>query len=576
MKEKKTGGGFVNLNISIGNQDFESIRTQQCFYIDKTAFIKEWWENRDSVTLITRPRRFGKTLNMSMMNCFFSNAYRDRGDLFEGLSVWDEERYRNMQGTYPVIFLSFAAVKGSTYQSSRESILLLLENVYQQFRFLLQDDILTENERKYFASVGTSMTDASAAMAIYNLSDYLSRYYNKKVLLLLDEYDTPMQEAYVHGFWDEMAGFMRSIFNASFKTNPYVERAIMTGITRVSKESIFSDLNNLTVVTTTSKKYGDCFGFTEEEVFRALDAAGLGDQKQKVKEWYDGFTFGKHRDIYNPWSITNFLEEKKIRLYWANSSSNSLVSKLIQEAGPDIKISMEHLLAGEHLQTEIDEQTVFQALDDNEEAIWSLLLASGYLKVERSPEDALDENQNYELSLTNLEVEKMFRKMIQNWFRNPSARYNDFIKAMFMGDVDYMNEFMNQMTQVMFSSFDTGRHPSGKAEPERFYHGFVLGLIVDLADRYHITSNRESGFGRYDVMLEPKKKSDPAFIFEFKVYNPFRESSLEAAADNALKQINTRQYDAALRAKGIGAERIRHLGFAFEGKKVLIKERGIL
>ena len=237
---------------------------------------------------------------------------------------------------------------------------------------------------------------------------------------------------------------------------------------------------------------------------------------------------------------------------------------------------MEHLLAGEHLQTEIDEQTVFQALDDNEEAIWSLLLASGYLKVERSPEDALDENQNYELSLTNLEVEKMFRKMIQNWFRNPSARYNDFIKAMFMGDVDYMNEFMNQMTQVMFSSFDTGRHPSGKAEPERFYHGFVLGLIVDLADRYHITSNRESGFGRYDVMLEPKKKSDPAFIFEFKVYNPFRESSLEAAADNALKQINTRQYDAALRAKGIGAERIRHLGFAFEGKKVLIKERGIL
>ena len=562
----------MNLNISIGNQDFDSLRTQQCFYIDKTAFIKEWWENKDSVTLITRPRRFGKTLNMSMLHCFFSTMYQNRGDLFEGLSIWKEEKYRKLQGTYPVIFLSFAAVKGTTYESSRESILLLLENVYQQFRFLLQEDILSEKERRYFESVGTSMTDAAAAMALHNLSDYLGRYYNKKVILLLDEYDTPMQEAYVHGFWNEMAGFMRSMFNASFKTNPYIERAVMTGITRVSKESIFSDLNNLTIVTTTAEKYRDCFGFTEAEVFRALDMAGLGDKKQLVKQWYDGFTFGSHKDIYNPWSITNFLEEKKIKLYWANSSSNSLVSKLIRESSPDIKTAMEHLLAGEHLRTEIDEQMVFQALDDNEEAIWSLLLASGYLKVEKSPEDALDENQQYELSLTNLEVEKMFRKMIQSWFKNPSAKYNDFIKAMLLHDVDYMNVFMNQMAQVMFSSFDTGKHPSGKTEPERFYHGFVLGLMVDLADRYHITSNRESGFGRYDVMLEPKKKEDPAFVLEFKVHNPAKESSLEETADNALKQIDTKQYDTMLVEKGITAERISHLGLAFEGKKVLIVE----
>lgn len=561
----------MNLNISIGNQDFDSLRTQQCFYIDKTAFIKEWWENKDSVTLITRPRRFGKTLNMSMLHCFFSTMYQNRGDLFEGLSIWKEEKYRKLQGTYPVIFLSFAAVKGTTYESSRESILLLLENVYQQFRFLLQEDILSEKERRYFESVGTSMTDAAAAMALHNLSDYLGRYYNKKVILLLDEYDTPMQEAYVHGFWNEMAGFMRSMFNASFKTNPYIERAVMTGITRVSKESIFSDLNNLTIVTTT-EKYRDCFGFTEAEVFRALDMAGLGDKKQLVKQWYDGFTFGSHKDIYNPWSITNFLEEKKIKSYWANSSSNSLVSKLIRESSPDIKTAMEHLLAGEHLRTEIDEQMVFQALDDNEEAIWSLLLASGYLKVEKSPEDALDENQQYELSLTNLEVEKMFRKMIQSWFKNPSAKYNDFIKAMLLHDVDYMNVFMNQMAQVMFSSFDTGKHPSGKTEPERFYHGFVLGLMVDLADRYHITSNRESGFGRYDVMLEPKRKEDPAFVLEFKVHNPAKESSLEETADNALKQIDTKQYDTMLVEKGITAERISHLGLAFEGKKVLIKE----
>lgn len=562
----------MNMNISIGNQDFESIRTQQCFYIDKTGFIKEWWENKDSVTLITRPRRFGKTLNMSMLNCFFSTTYQNRGDLFEGLSIWKEEKYRKFQGTYPVLSVTFANVKERNYKQTMEMICQILTNLYNKHIFLLEGDLLTEEEKRFFLNVNSTMNETTAAMAIYNLSDYLSRYYNKKVILLLDEYDTPMQEAYINGFWDEMAGFMRSMFNASFKTNPYVERSIMTGITRVSKESIFSDLNNLTIVTTTSEKYGDCFGFTEEEVFMALENAGLGDQKQKVKEWYDGFTFGKHKDIYNPWSITNFLEEKKIKLYWANSSSNSLVSKLIRESSPDIKIAMEHLLEGKHLKTEIDEQTVFQALDDNEEAIWSLLLASGYLKVERSPEDAIDEDQRYELSLTNLEVEKMFRKMIQNWFKNPSARYNDFIKALFINDVDYMNEFMNQMAEVTFSSFDIGNHPSDKAEPERFYHGFVLGLIVDLADRYHITSNRESGFGRYDVLLEPKKENDPAFVFEFKVYNPAKENGLEEAADNALKQIESKQYDTVLRARGIASERIRHLGFAFEGKRVLIKE----
>ena len=562
----------MNMNISIGNQDFESIRTQQCFYIDKTGFIKEWWENKDSVTLITRPRRFGKTLNMSMLNCFFSTTYQNRGDLFEGLSIWKEEKYRKLQGTYPVLSVTFANVKERNYKQTMEMICQILTNLYNKHIFLLEGDLLTEEEKRFFLNVNSTMNETTAAMAIYNLSDYLSRYYNKKVILLLDEYDTPMQEAYINGFWDEMAGFMRSMFNASFKTNPYVERSIMTGITRVSKESIFSDLNNLTIVTTTSEKYGDCFGFTEEEVFMALENAGLGDQKQKVKEWYDGFTFGKHKDIYNPWSITNFLEEKKIKLYWANSSSNSLVSKLIRESSPDIKIAMEHLLEGKHLKTEIDEQTVFQALDDNEEAIWSLLLASGYLKVERSPEDAIDEDQRYELSLTNLEVEKMFRKMIQNWFKNPSARYNDFIKALFINDVDYMNEFMNQMAEVTFSSFDTGNHPSDKAEPERFYHGFVLGLIVDLADRYYITSNRESGFGRYDVLLEPKKENDSAFVFEFKVYNPAKENGLEEAADNALKQIELKQYDTVLRARGIASERIRHLGFAFEGKRVLIKE----
>lgn len=556
--------------VSIGNQDFESIRKSGSFYIDKTAFIKEWWENNDSVTLITRPRRFGKTLNLSMLQCFFSVKYKDRADLFKNLSIWKEKKYQDLQGTYPVIFLSFASVKGITYESARESILLLLEGLYQQHSFLIDEGILNQKETEYFEKVGIGMSDAEAAMAIPKLAYHLFQYYKKKVIILLDEYDTPLQEAYIHNYWEQMTFFIRGIFNSAFKTNSSMERGLMTGITRVSKESIFSDLNNLTVVTTTSEKYKEMFGFTEEEVFQALDAGGLGKQKKKVKEWYDGFTFGSSRDIYNPWSITNFLDEKKIKLYWANTSSNVLVSKLLREGSKEIKIDMEALLTGQHIFTILDEQIVFQELDDNEQAIWSLLLASGYLKVERSPEDETDDNQQYELSITNKEVEKMFRNMIQGWFKKTSGPNSDFIKALFMNDVEYMNQFMNEISIKMFSSFDVGRHPSQKMEPERFYHGFVLGLIVELADRYYISSNRESGFGRYDVMLEPINKSDRAFIFEFKVYNPAKDSDLKAAAENALLQIEQRKYNNVLIERGVAQEQIYCYGFAFEGKKVLI------
>ena len=533
--------------ISIGNQDFESIRKSKSFYIDKTAFIKEWWENNDSVTLITRPRRFGKTLNLSTLHCFFSVKYKGRSDLFENLSIWKEKKYRDLQGTYPVIFLSFASVKGITYESARESILLLLEELYQQHSFLLEKGILNPKETEYFQKVGTEMSDAEAAMAIPKLAYHLFQYYKKKVIILLDEYDTPLQEAYVHNYWEQMTFFVRGIFNSAFKTNSSMERGLMTGITRVSKESIFSDLNNLTVVTTTSEKYREMFGFTEKEVFQALDIAGLGRQKQKVKEWYDGFTFGSSKDIYNPWSITNFLDEKKIKLYWANTSSNALISKLLREGSKEIKTDMEALLLRQHIFTILDEQIVFQELDDNEQAIWSLLLASGYLKVER-----------------------MFQNMIHGWFKKTAGTNSDFIKALFMNDIEYMNQFMNEISIKMFSSFDVGRHPSQKMEPERFYHGFVLGLIVELADRYYISSNRESGFGRYDVMLEPINKADKAFIFEFKVYNPSKDSDLKVAAENALAQIEQRKYSNVLIERGIDREQIYYYGFAFEGKKVLI------
>ena len=561
--------------VAIGIQNFEELRQKKYFYIDKTAFIKEWWEGGDSATLITRPRRFGKTLNMSMVEQFFSVDYANRGDLFEGLSIWEDETYRKLQGTYPVISLSFANVKEKDYQTTRKKICQLLTKLYAEHSFLLDSGLLYKTDRDYFQRISENMDDSDASLALYQLSDFLYRYYGKKVIILLDEYDTPMQEAYVNGFWEEIVGFTRSMFNAAFKTNPWMERAIMTGITRVSKESIFSDLNNLEVVTTTSDKYAVSFGFTEKEVFDALEEYEISQEKEQVKHWYDGFIFGEHKDIYNPWSILNFLDKKSYKTYWANTSSNSLVGKLLREGNRRIKEKFEVLICGESIRSDIDEQIVYNQLDGSERSIWSLLLASGYLKVlsyEKYEDIPEGKQPQYELALTNLEVKLMFRNMIRNWFTEAETDYNDFIRAMLEDDLDAMNEYMNRVALRTFSYFDTGNSPSGE-EPERFYHGFVLGLIVDLQNRYFITSNQESGFGRYDVVLEPKNScTDDAIILEFKVRNKRREASLEDTVQEALQQIEKKQYAERLTARGIPKEHIRSYGFAFQGKIVLIGE----
>ncbi len=513
--------------VGIGHQDFEKLIRKNNFYIDKTMFIKEWWENDDDVTLITRPRRFGKTLNLSMVENFFSVEYTQRfllasypggqdrthirmdynsdedllhtgtDSLFQGLAIWEEETYRRLQGTWPVIFLSFAKVKERSFQNARKKICQLMTNLYNRYDFLLESGLLNEKEKSIYHEVNADMEDYLASEALSNLSDYLMRYYGKKVIILLDEYDTPMQEAYVGGYWDELISFMRNLFHSTFKSNPYLERALMTGITRVSKESVFSDLNNLEVVTTTSEKYEDSFGFTQEEVWEALKEYGLYEQREQVRHWYDGFTFGNKSDIYNPWSIINYLDKRRFSPYWANTSSNSLVGKLIREGSPDLKIAMEDLLSGRLLHAQIDEQVVFSMLDA-------------------------------------------------------------------------MNTYINRVASATFSYFDTGKNPSGEAEPERFYHGFVLGLLVELSDRYRITSNRESGFGRYDVMLEPLGPSEDAVSIEFKVCSARKKQTLEDATAEALDQIDRMRYAADLEAKGIPPERIRRYGFAFDGKKVLI------
>ena len=562
----------MNQTISIGKQDFVSLRENHYFYIDKTDFIRQWWENADDITLITRPRRFGKTLNMNMLNCFFSRQYENRGDLFKGLSIWTDQRYQKLQGSYPVIFISFADVKQNNYKDAIQKIKNIIVDVYRQHRYLNKEDCFTENEKQQMMEITEKMDDVTAQDALKNLSSYLNLLYGKKVLIFLDEYDTPMQEAYINGYWDEFTGFMRGLFNATFKTNPYLERAVMTGITRVSKESVFSDLNNLTVITTTSDQYANCFGFTEEEVFKSLDQFGMSDKKQIVKQWYDGFSFGPFKDIYNPWSITNYLKEKKLRPYWASTSSNGLISKLLQSASANMKTQLEELLNGKQIIVNFDEQIIFGQLEQDENAVWSLLVASGYLKVEEIEYKGMTLEPWYHLAITNLETISMFSNMFKGWFATASANYNEFIKAMLGGNVKAMNLYMNDIALATFSSFDVGKHFSQRSQPERFYHGFVLGLLVEVRDLYEIRSNRESGYGRYDVMLIPKTKKNDGIILEFKVKES-EEKTLEETVQMALAQIESKKYDAELLELGVSKEHIRHYGFAFEGKKVLIGQK---
>lgn len=549
--------------VSIGAQDFEEIIRKNNFYVDKTSFIKEWWESDDKVTLIARPRRFGKTLNMSMLECFFSVKYKGRGDIFQGLSIWEDEKYRELQGTYPVLFLSFAAVKSDNYTDAKEQIFQIITNLYARNEYLLDSEKFGTKDKEFFDRVGRDMSNSDASMALHQLTEYMYHYYGKKVIILLDEYDTPLQEAYVGGYWKELVSFTRNLFNSTFKTNPYLERAVMTGITRVSKESLFSDLNNLKVITLTSNSYSSSFGFTEEEVFASMDEFGMTN-KDEVKRWYDGFTIGNMRDIYNPWSIINFLDEGKLKPYWANTSSNGLISSLIRKGSKTIKMQFELLLSGQTIRSRINEEMVFNQLEGSEYAVWSLLLTSGYLKI------VGQHRKEYELALTNYEVKQTFEDMVMDWFDESAGDYNDFVKALLRGDLKEMNAYMNRISLNMFSSFDGGTHPSGAAMPEKFYHGFVLGLLVELEDRYEVTSNRESGFSRYDVMLKPLRKEEDGILLEFKVHDTEEESSLEETVQAALNQIEEKKYEQTLLSQGIGKEHIRKYGFAFRGKEVLI------
>ena len=560
--------------ISIGAQGYEDLRTNGYFYVDKTGFVRDWWMAADSVTLVCRPRRFGKTLNLDTVRCFFSTEFAGRGEeLFGGLAVWDDPSMRTLQGTVPVVSLSFARVKQGSFHDMLRRICELVRRELDAHGYLRSWDGLTDGDRRAVAAISDDMDAVTCAGALNTLCDLLFRFHGVKPVVLLDEYDAPMQEAWLGGFWDEAAHFMRDLMNSTFKTNTALGRGLITGVTRVSRESIFSDLNNLRVITTSSPIYQTCFGFTQTEVDAALEEFGLGEQREAVRDWYDGFVFDGIGGIYNPWSITNFLDYGVIDLYWANTSGNALASSIVRTGGKDLKQDFEALLKGGSVEKVIDEQVVFSELGSRPDAVWALLLASGYLRLP-DPAPAIPSETPRRLELTNREVRSCFDRMIRGWFDQAAEQYNDFVRALLAGDAEAMEAYLSDVALACMSSFDSGTSPSAYSQPERFWHGLVLGLLVDLRGRYEVASNRESGYGRCDVMLTPldgPDGRDPAVILEFKVVNERRgEKTLEDAVASACAQIESRDYAASLIERGISPDRIRIWGIAFQGKDVMV------
>lgn len=553
--------------ISIGAQGFAGLREKGLFFIDKTAFLSEWWNAHDVVTLICRPRRFGKTLNLDMVNCFFSTQYAGRYDLFDGLEVWADRNLRMEQGAWPVISLSFAGIKPTSFEQMREEV---AQTIMQACRTLWPEGPNSAPDQMVpaLSAILEDKSDVAIKTALNIMCEVLYRQTGKKAIVLLDEYDTPLQEAWISGYWDAAITFLRGFFNSSFKTNPYLERALITGITRVAHESIFSDFNNPKVITSSSNEYATSFGFTQSEVDASLEEFGLVDRRKRVHDWYDGFSFGRATGIYNPWSITNFLDTAELAPYWANSSGNALVSSLVAQSDGDFKSDFETLLMGKSVDEYVSPTIAFPDLEYDPSTTWALLVASGYLQAQ---ETGTPGEGRYRLAITNNETMIAFDAMVRRWFSRARTPYNGFVRSLLAGDLRGMNGYLNEVALQTFSFFDTGNGPSSTS-PERFYHGFVLGLLVDLRERYLVQSNRESGFGRYDVLLTPKDvKRDDGIILEFKVIDPLSgESSFEDAIASARKQIREKRYAASLEACGVPADRIRSYALAFKGKQVMI------
>lgn len=569
LKKILSRNPYLDANVGLGYQNFLDFVCGKRFYVDKTHFIPEWLASDARITLITRPRRFGKSMLLSTVRTFFDPMYADHPEYFEKLRVWKDADSRSLFGTIPVILVSFGSCKGNDFAQAMRGVTLGLYNMYIQHEYLRESPKLSEEEKAEYRRIVASFSEQRTEyveVSVQKLCELLYKHYGVFPIILMDEYDTPLLEAYTDGYWDETINTFRQLFHTTFKENDFFYRAIITGGTRISKNSLFSDLNNLEVDTVTCDAYSDCFGFTEQEVMDAFKCQDI-DTIRDVKAMYDGFTIGRHQAIYNPWSICNYMRQRELIGYWVNTSSNKLVGDIIRRHPVESKYEIERLMAGEKVHKRINEGITFQYLEGDENSLWSLLLAVGYIKAENIVRSV--EGIECDVSVTNREVMAMFKTEILGMFHNGWSAYGRFAEALLAHKMELMNEYLQTITYTSISYFDVADGPKERT-PENFYHGLVLGLIVSLRDRYRIVSNRESGRGRYDIAMYPLQENTDAFIMEFKVQDRKKETDLEQTAKNALQQIVDKNYEADLLAAGVPEERIYKLGFAFAGKDVLV------
>jgi hypothetical protein len=557
--------------IPIGVSDFKEIIERDYHYIDKSLLIKEILQDGSKVILLPRPRRFGKTLNMFMLKYFFEKTKEDNSVLFNRLKIWENESLRQEQGKYPVIFLTFKDVKYNSWDNCLIYFKTVFQDLYAKHRYLLNGEILSGEEREYYLDVLNEKADvAKLSLSIKKLCEYLLIYHGKKTIILLDEYDTPIYAAWSHGYYDKLIEFVRNLMSESFKDNSNIEKAIITGIMRIAKESIFSGLNNLKVSSVISEAYSDKFGFTEEETKNFLDDVGIDYKMEEVSDWYNGYVFGK-TVIYNPWSIINYADSfvDDFKPYWVNTSSSDLIRDILTRADITVKEDMEVIITGGELVKTVYEDTVLSDIENNGDTVWSFLLFSGYLKAVETWREG--EYTKCKLKIPNREVKYVFKEIIQYWINSGTQErnYKLMLKSLTTGDVKTFGKVLRDMVEKSLSYFDIG----GK-EPEKFYHAFVLGMMMTLTGRYQVKSNRESGYGRYDVMLIPNNKQNKGCILEFKKVEKDENETLKTACEAALKQIEQKGYKSELESQGIMD--VIEVGIAFEGKSVMVMGRNTL
>ena len=547
--------------IGLGESDFRVLRTMKDYYIDKTMYIKDIIDNRSKVILVTRPRRFGKTLNMSMLRYYFDCSQKDNKELFEGLKIMEQgEEYTSKLGYYPCIYLTLKDVNEDTYEKMILNMKTAMLNTYKEHMYLLDSDKIYPFEKEKINNILYFREDeVTLKNSVKDLSEYLSRYYDKPVMLFLDEYDVPLQTAYVEGYYGEAVKFFKTFYGTTFKDNQYLQKTVLTGVSRVAKESIFSGANNFKVFTVLDDEFSDDFGITEKEMDKIIEDFEVQDEKEEIKKWYDGYIIGHTEGIYNPWSILNYLTDRKLMPYWVNTSSNDLI-KLILKNSATVKEKIEQLLRDEEIEVPINLDTVIVGIEQNEENIWGLLLGTGYLKVTGVVDLAMGV---YKVKIPNYEIKFLFQNIIRDWFNDKviGNNLNTILKDLVTLKLDEFEQKFKVLVRQMFSFMDVGENTV-----ENFYHAFVLGMLVGLKDSYYVNSNRESGYGRYDIMLEPKDKNGNSFIMESKVYREEKDKDINDTIESAKKQIEERKYEENLQEKGF--TNINKMVFAFRGKEV--------